>query len=140
MSISAWFRQASPRFWAWTTKSRPHWTTDPVEGVICCTVFAITGTGSVQLVRPALKSVTGIEGNMIEGPWSYRITSLVSVTPIYATVLTILGTLSGRHVFFAGMAQKIVGRLCPPLKKQMCEPATLKRAAEAAKAAGEKAA
>ena len=50
---------------------------------------------------------------MREGPWSYRITSLLAVSPIYATLLVSFGTVAGRHRFFAAMAHKIFGRFVP---------------------------
>ena len=50
---------------------------------------------------------------MREGPWSYRITSLLAVSPIYATLLVSFGTVAGRHRFFAAMANKIFGRFIP---------------------------
>jgi len=36
-----------------------------------------------------------------------------SVTPIYATILFTLGTLSGRHAYFAGQWRKILNRFLP---------------------------
>ena len=53
------------------------------------------------------------EGSMKEGPWSYRIGSLVIVSPIYSVVLLTVGTLAGRHRFFARMSYKIMGRFVP---------------------------
>ena len=50
---------------------------------------------------------------MREGPWSYRIISLIAVSPIYACVLVTVGTAAGRHVFFKDMAFKIFGRFVP---------------------------
>ena len=64
------------------------------------------------MVRPALKKA-GFEGSMKEGPWSYRIGSLVIVSPIYSVMLVTFGTLAGRHRFFAQMAYKIMGRFVP---------------------------
>ena len=63
--------------------------------------------------RPALKNVMGIEGTMVEGPWSYRIASVLIISPIYACILMTVGTLAGRHVFFANMARKIMSRFVP---------------------------
>ena len=76
-------------------------------------VFGITGSSSVKLVRPALKQTIGLEGSMRDGPWSYRITSIVVVSPIYATLLVSFGTIAGRHRFFAAMANKIFARFVP---------------------------
>ena len=89
-------------------------------------MFGITGSSSVALVRPALKSVLGIEGTMIDGPNSYRFLSFFLVTPIYCCVLLTVGTLAGRHTYFANMARKILGRFVPSEKmksKIACKPA-----------------
>ena len=67
----------------------------------------------MALVRPALKQTFGLEGSMIDGPWSYRVTSLLVVSPIYASLLVTFGTLAGRHRYFASMATKIFGRFVP---------------------------
>ena len=76
-------------------------------------VFGVTGSTSVALVRPTLKKTIGLEGAMREGPWSYRLISLVAASPIYATLLVSFGTLAGRHTYFAYMATKIFGRFLP---------------------------
>eukprot|EP00933_Yihiella_yeosuensis_P035477 TRINITY_DN29027_c0_g1_i1.p1 TRINITY_DN29027_c0_g1~~TRINITY_DN29027_c0_g1_i1.p1 ORF type:complete len:157 (-),score=23.90 TRINITY_DN29027_c0_g1_i1:65-535(-) len=116
------------RFWAWTTQQRPSWRDCPKEAAVLFCVFGVTGSSSVALVRPCFKSLTGIEGSMIEGPWSYRIGSLLLVSPVYATVLITLGTLSGRHAYFAKMGGKIIGRFLPgSLSKHLkCAPAKAK--------------
>jgi hypothetical protein len=101
------------KFWEWTSQQRPSWKESKVEAAVLFTVFGITGSSSVAFVRPALKNVLGIDGTLWDGPWSYRIASFFIVTPIYACVLVTLGTLSGRHVFFANMARKIVSRFLP---------------------------
>ena len=110
---------ATERFWKWTSQSREHkkyssgwWT----EGLIICTVFAVTGSSSLMFVRPALRTV-GVEGDMWNGPWSYRIASLLIVTPIYSLILLTVGTLAGRHKQFAKQTLKIWGRVLP---KKVC--------------------
>ena len=111
--LSTGKRSLSDNFWEWTTQQRPNWRESPVEAAVAFVVFGITGSTSVALVRPALKKTIGLEGSMREGPWSYRITSLVVVSPIYATLLVTFGTLAGRHRYFAMMASKIFGRFLP---------------------------
>jgi hypothetical protein len=71
---------------------------------------------------------------MREGPWSYRLTSLLLVSPVYATMLVTYGTLAGRHRFFAAMAYKIFGRFLPQSLMQRissffgyCFPLSVKR-------------
>lgn len=105
---SAW-----QRFWAWTTQPRPSWKEDKTEAAVAFCVFGITGSSSVAFVRPILRETTGIEGTMKDGPWSYRVLSLVCVSPVYACVLVTVGTAAGRHTFFANMANKIFGRFVP---------------------------
>ena len=100
------------RFWRWTAQERPSWKKSPVEAAVAFVVFGITGSTSVALVRPGLKKV-GMEGSLKDGPWSYRIGSLLIVSPIYSVVLITVGSLAGRHVFFARMSYKIMGRFVP---------------------------
>ena len=117
----------SSRFWKWTTQERPHWRESKLEAAVLFCVFGVTGSSSVALVRPALHNA-GIQGTMMEGPNSYRVLSILIVSPIYATVLMTLGTLSGRHNYFAKMGMKILGRFFPGkvLSKAKCNPAQKK--------------
>ena len=126
------------------TTSAASWREDMGEAAVIFTVFGITGSSSVALVRPALKHTIGLEGTMSEGPWSYRIGSILAVSPVYACVLLTVGTVAGRHTFFSMMATKIFGRFLPSSvsKYIACPPVLAKRTAqEASKAtakAGEK--
>ncbi|CAN0143631.1 unnamed protein product, partial [Phaeothamnion confervicola] len=109
--------------------AHPRWSTPWWrEQALLCTVFAITGSSSVALVRPALKSITGIEGTLRDGPWSYRFASVMLVSPVYTLILLTLGTAAGRHTFFANMARRMWGRfLPPPLRAKVgCTPAKIK--------------
>jgi len=101
-------------------------------------VFGITGSSSVALVRPCFTTITGVEGSMVEGPWSYRIGSLLLVSPVYSVVLITLGTLSGRHMYFATMGKKILGRFLPSSVRPhlQCGPAKAKAQMQAGQAAG----
>lgn len=96
--------------------------------MIAVLVFGITGSASAFLVRPAVSNIFGIEGSIVDGPNSYRIMSLLCISPVYALLLGTLGTIAGRHNFFAGMAVKIMGRFVPKgaLNKLVCNPAKLK--------------
>ena len=75
-----------------------------------------------------LSHVSPIAGSMREGPWSYRVLSVVLVSPIYAAFLVTFGTLAGRHIFFAAMARKIFGRFMPSQYRgyAACPPARAK--------------
>eukprot|EP01038_Epipyxis_sp_PR26KG_P007510 gene7510-10232_t len=100
-------------FWKWTTQSRPNWKNDPYEAIILCTIFGITGSSSVLFVRPALKYTIGLEGSLMEGPNSYRVLSLLLVSPIYSLLLFSIGTICGRHNFVSQMSKKILNRFIP---------------------------
>jgi hypothetical protein len=88
------------KFWRWTTQNRPHWRESKLEAAVIFCVFGATGSSSVYFVRPLLSKV-GINGTMMDGPNSYRVLSILLVSPVYACILLTLGTLSGRHTFFA---------------------------------------
>jgi hypothetical protein len=96
-----------------------------VEAAVLFTVFGVTGSSTMFAVRPALKKI-GLEGTMQDGPWSYRIGSVLIISPIYSMILITIGTLSGRHLYFARMTQKLLGRFVPSTaakQKIACEPA-----------------
>jgi len=59
------------------------------------------------------------------------------VSPIYACVLMTVGTLAGRHAYFAASGQKILGRFLPRKvsRELACAPAKAKKARQAAGAA-----
>jgi hypothetical protein len=111
------------KFWKWTCQSRPTWRENKTEAAVAFTVFGVTGTSTLFVIRPCLKFV-GIEGTMTEGPNSYRVLSVLLISPAYACMLMTIGTLAGRHAFFAGMARKLLGRFFPSsaLNKVTCEP------------------
>jgi hypothetical protein len=121
-------RGLTTSFWKWTTQERPTWRESYKEAAILFCVFGVTGSTSVAVVRPFLKYTIGLEGSLYEGPNSYRVLSIILVSPIYACMLVTFGTLSGRHSYFANMARKILGRFIPPslLNKVTCPPAQRK--------------
>ena len=86
------------RFWTWTTQARPSWRESKLEAAVIFCVFGVTGSTSVAVVRPCLKNSIGLEGNMVDGPWSYRILSLLAVSPIYACFLLTFGECPWRVV------------------------------------------
>eukprot|EP01096_Ripella_sp_DP13-Kostka_P011350 TRINITY_DN4565_c0_g2_i9.p1 TRINITY_DN4565_c0_g2~~TRINITY_DN4565_c0_g2_i9.p1 ORF type:complete len:194 (-),score=45.45 TRINITY_DN4565_c0_g2_i9:92-673(-) len=81
------------------------------DRIIICTVFAIAGSSTSQL-KPLL-TYMGLEGSMIEGPWSYRIGYVLVLTPAYSVILLTLGALSGRLPFFKTTLLRIWGRFLP---------------------------
>lgn len=84
------------------------------EMTLICTVFAITGSSTMFLVRPAMSEILGLEGSLKDGPWSYRICSLVIMTPLYATLLVCVGTIFGRHAYFRYFSVKMFSRFGVP--------------------------
>jgi hypothetical protein len=106
------------------------------EMALVCTVFGITGSSTMVLVscilwlgieisisflssfcrkvRPAVSEGLGLKGSMKEGPWSYRICSLVVMTPIYAALLVLVGTVFGRHQYFRHFSVKMWSRFGIP--------------------------
>lgn len=84
------------------------------EMVLICTVFAITGTSTMVVVRPAVSNGLGLKGSLKDGPWAYRISSIVIMTPIYATLLVLVGTVFGRHHYFRHFSVKMWSRFGIP--------------------------
>ena len=84
------------------------------EMVLLCTVFAITGSSTMILVRPAVSKGLGLSGSLREGPWTYRICSIVIMTPVYCTMLVAVGTVFGRHSYFRHFAIKMISRFGIP--------------------------
>ncbi|KAG7364515.1 hypothetical protein IV203_037788 [Nitzschia inconspicua] len=105
-------------FWKWYLGPRempPRWTLPWYrEIVLICTVFAITGSSTMVLVRPAVSKGLGLKGSLKDGPWSYRICSIVVMTPIYATLLVVVGTIFGRHHYFRHFSVKMWSRFGIP--------------------------
>jgi hypothetical protein len=93
------------------TRYTPKWY---AEMMLICTVFGITGSTTMVVVRPAVTDVLKLEGNFRDGPWSYRICSLVIMTPIYATLLVCVGTVFGRHAYFRHFSVKMWSRFGIP--------------------------
>ena len=50
---------------------------------------------------------------MKEGPWSYRIGSLILLMPIYSVTLVCVGTIFGRHAYFKKFALRMWQRFIP---------------------------
>ena len=92
-------------------RNTPRWY---LEMTLICTVFAITGSSTMVLVRPAVSDVLGLRGTMKDGPWSYRIASLVIMTPLYAAMLVCVGTVFGRHAYFRHFSVKMFSRFGIP--------------------------
>jgi hypothetical protein len=84
------------------------------EMVLLCTVFAITGTSTMIVVRPAVSEILGLKGSLKDGPWSYRLCSLIIMTPLYAINLVLVGTIFGRHFYFRHFAVKMFSRFGIP--------------------------
>ncbi|KAL6071640.1 DUF6787 domain-containing protein [Balamuthia mandrillaris] len=105
------------RWWQrWTAEvpPKPRWSFAWwLEMTLICTVFAITGSSSVFFVRPMMEHIFNLKGSMKEGPWSYRLISLVVIMPIYSMLLVCVGTLFGRHHYFKKFAARMWSRFLP---------------------------
>jgi len=101
--------------WMGPTEIPPRWTLRWYgEMTLICTVFAISGTSTMVLVRPAMNEILGLRGSMREGPWSYRLCSLFIMTPVYPFILITVGTTFGRHAYFRHFAVKMFSRFGIP--------------------------
>mmetsp|Transcript_12196 Transcript_12196/g.28251 ORF Transcript_12196/g.28251 Transcript_12196/m.28251 type:complete len:80 (+) Transcript_12196:434-673(+) len=61
-----------------------------------------------------MSEILGLKGSLREGPWSYRICSIVIMTPLYASLLVMVGTVFGRHSYFRHFAVKMFSRFGIP--------------------------
>lgn len=73
------------------------------------TVFSVTGSCSLVLVRPAINGL-GIEGSLKEGPWTYRAAHLTVSPPAWCAMLVAVGTCFGKRQYFAGIAGRVMSR------------------------------
>ena len=81
-------KQSTIEWWLSAKEIPPRYTPKwYIEMLLICTVFGITGSSTMILVRPAVSNILGLQGSFKDGPWSYRICSLVIMTPVYATLL-----------------------------------------------------
>lgn len=78
-----------------------------------CDKMVFNDVSMVQ-VRPAVSKGLGLKGSFKDGPWSFRICSLVVMTPIYATLLLLVGTVFGRHAYFRHFSVKMWSRFGIP--------------------------
>ncbi|GMH70594.1 hypothetical protein TL16_g05449 [Triparma laevis f. inornata] len=82
-----------------------------------CTIFGCTGSSTMLIVRPAVSNMLQLEGTMKDGPWAYRIGTLLIMFPIYPILLLTFGTLGRRHVYFRHFAVKMLSRFGIPKGK-----------------------
>mmetsp|Transcript_10031 Transcript_10031/g.20057 ORF Transcript_10031/g.20057 Transcript_10031/m.20057 type:complete len:157 (+) Transcript_10031:347-817(+) len=80
----------------------------------CIYNVSIANPITIMQVRPAVSDVLGLKGSFKEGPWSYRICSIVIMTPLYASLLVVVGTIFGRHTYFRFFAVKMFSRFGIP--------------------------
>ncbi len=115
-------------FWQWTTQQRPLWHKNIDEAIITVVLFVVTLRISAFITSLIAAYLFGIHGTLVDGPNSFRVLSLLCISPVYAVLLAIIGTLGGRHVYFAGMSMKILNRFVPKtvLNRVICAPAKRK--------------
>jgi len=102
-----WSRWTAPR--PPLPRFSPAWWAD---NALIFTVFGVTGSSAVVVSRPVLQLV-GVQGTWRDGPWSYRLAYIATMTPLYTVMLLTIGTLAGRHAFFKHVVQRMWGRLIP---------------------------
>ncbi|KAK9703756.1 hypothetical protein K7432_010569 [Basidiobolus ranarum] len=90
--------------WSW-----PWWK----EYAVIMTVFSITGSSTMRLVRLGLKNLLGIEGTLRDGPWTFRGAYLATSLPLYSCILITVGTLFGRRLYFQRVALRMWSRFIP---------------------------
>ena len=83
-----------------------HWTTVIV-------VFGITGSLSLVFSRLILTDLLKLDGSLLTGPWSYRLTYLLLIPPFYSTMLVLVGTLFGKHTYFKKRVIRMWSRVIP---------------------------
>ncbi|ORZ34411.1 hypothetical protein BCR44DRAFT_125739 [Catenaria anguillulae PL171] len=84
-----------------------------LEVAIIFTVFAVTGSSSLMVVRKGINQALGVEGSLKDGPNSWRLAYVVFGLPMYSAILLTLGTLSGRGAYFRMMTLRMYGRILP---------------------------
>ncbi|KAI9176070.1 hypothetical protein H9P43_006435 [Blastocladiella emersonii ATCC 22665] len=77
------------------------------------TVFAVTGSSSLMVVRKSLNAALGVEGSWRDGPNAWRAGYVVCGLPMYSMILLTLGTLSGRGAYFRTVLHRMYGRILP---------------------------
>jgi len=100
----------------WTAEESPKeiWSKSWLwDKFIVCVVFGITGTTTMFFVRPILRDLLQIQGTIIQGPWSYRISYFLTIMPIYSIILVLVGTLFGKSAFFTNFVKKMWLRFIP---------------------------
>ncbi|KAI9297351.1 hypothetical protein K502DRAFT_323337 [Neoconidiobolus thromboides FSU 785] len=76
-------------------------------------IFAITGSTSVYISRPLLNNLFGLKGSLKEGPWSYRISSVLLGLPTYSLLLFTFSNLFGKNVYFYPILKRMWSRFLP---------------------------
>ena len=59
-------------------------------------------------------------GSFKDGPWSYRIVSLIVMMPVYSALLVSFGTLAGKHAFFKKFAIRMWTRYEESMHTKNC--------------------
>eukprot|EP01089_Gocevia_fonbrunei_P012211 TRINITY_DN2820_c0_g1_i3.p1 TRINITY_DN2820_c0_g1~~TRINITY_DN2820_c0_g1_i3.p1 ORF type:complete len:194 (-),score=3.97 TRINITY_DN2820_c0_g1_i3:92-673(-) len=115
ITLQAKFNQFTS-YWLSEAATKKTWSFEWfLEKLIICIIFGITGTSSMYCVRPLLNPFWKAEPNepppsMINGPWSYRFTSLIVITPVYSCILLTVGAIFGQYHYFSKVAKRIWAR------------------------------
>nr|CCC94518.1 unnamed protein product [Trypanosoma congolense IL3000] len=87
------------------------------EQALVYTIFSITGSAAVYLVRPVIRycvtnGFLGLpeDSSWVNGPWLYRFLYVLIMYPSYSLMLFIIATAFGRRVWFSFMLHKMWSR------------------------------
>ena len=83
------------------------------EEAVLWVVFAITGSSAARGARMLLKDGLGVQGGVVDGPWSWRAAYFSLMFPLYTCTLLLVGTLARRQVYFRRFAFKMWSRFLP---------------------------
>jgi len=78
-----------------------------LEKLYVCTVFAITGSTAMVVVRYIMHRMLELEGSIWSGPWLYRLIYFLVMTPSYSVTLLLMGTIFGRQAFFLKILKRM---------------------------------
>ena len=101
------------------------------ETAVVFTVFGLTGSTTVFLVRPTLKYIIQNsqltsdippDASFTSGPNSYRALYVTVMSPTYTMLLISYGHLLGRGPYFTHFAFKMWSRLLPPSIRARWQP------------------
>eukprot|EP00759_Apiculatamorpha_spiralis_P027500 PhF_6_TR3029/c0_g1_i1/m.4512 len=102
------------------------------ETLLVFTIFGITGSTTVAVVRPCLHTIVQgtpmlasripEDASLYKGPNSYRVLYVTVMSPMYTALLVTVGTIFGRGPQFQKFAFKMWARFLPQSVRQRWQP------------------